>query len=248
MLTFVDVGAAQVVDDDVVGAAERVEVDALDVVEVHRARWRCRGRSSARPPLAEMSMFSATLAPLNSIVSVPSWPSSVSLSSPGFQTKVSSPAPISAVSLPSPPLIRSSPSLPMNRSCAEAAVDRQLDAVGLQAAGVDDVVAAQPVERQPVVRRPWKNDVHLRLQAEHVDAAGIARDAEDVVAAACALTVTRVRRAVAAAVRAAQVEVDLRHVGPAQVADHDVVGAAERVEVDALDVVQVHRRRWRRCG
>ena len=31
----VEVGAADVVDDEVVGAAERVEVDALDVVEVH---------------------------------------------------------------------------------------------------------------------------------------------------------------------------------------------------------------------
>ena len=35
MLTCGDVGAAQVVDDDGVGAAERVDVDALDVVQVH---------------------------------------------------------------------------------------------------------------------------------------------------------------------------------------------------------------------
>ena len=46
-----------------------------------------------RLPLAEMSMFSLTLAPLNSSVSLPPWPSTVSLPSPGFQTKVSSPAP-----------------------------------------------------------------------------------------------------------------------------------------------------------
>ena len=39
-----------------------------------------------RSPLAEMSMFSAMLAPLNSIVSMPAWPSTVSLPSPGFQT------------------------------------------------------------------------------------------------------------------------------------------------------------------
>ena len=39
----------------------------------------------------------------------------------------------------------------------------------------------------------------------------------------------------------AQVEVDPRHVGAGQVADDDVVGAAERAEVDALDVVEVHR-------
>ena len=65
------------------------------------------------PPLAEMSIFSAMLAPLNSSVSVPAWPSTVSLSSPGFQTNVSSPAPSKARSLPSPPLTRSLPSLPM---------------------------------------------------------------------------------------------------------------------------------------
>ena len=34
---------------------------------------------------------------------------------------------------------------------------------------------------------------------------------------------------------------DPADVGAGQVADHDVVGAAERVEVDALDVVEVHR-------
>ena len=39
-------------------------------------------------------MFSLTLAPLNCIVSLPAWPSTMSLPSPGFQTKVSSPAPM----------------------------------------------------------------------------------------------------------------------------------------------------------
>ena len=38
-------------------------------------------------------MFSLMLAPLNSSVSEPAWPSTVSLPSPGFQTNVSSPAP-----------------------------------------------------------------------------------------------------------------------------------------------------------
>src|SRR3954454_24207426 len=49
--------------------------------------------NSTRPPLAEMLMFSLILAPLNASVSVPLPPSTVSLPSPGFQTKVSSPAP-----------------------------------------------------------------------------------------------------------------------------------------------------------
>ena len=50
-----------------------------------------------------------------------------------------------------------------------------------------------------------------------------------------------IRRSIAAAVRASQVDVDLGHVGPAEIADHDVVGAAERAEVDVLDIVEVHR-------
>ena len=195
------VGAAQVVDRDRVGAAEGVEVDRLDVVQVHdhvrdvageqhppavRPRRRCSRRSTA---------------PLNSIVSKPPWPSSVSLSSPGFQTKVSSPAPIRAVSLPSPPLIRSPPSLPRRTSLAEAAVHRQLDAVGLERRRVDDVVAAQGVERQPVVGLLLEEDVDRGLKPEHVDAAGVARGAERV-GAVGAVDGDRVGRAVAAAVRA----------------------------------------------
>ena len=63
-----------------------------------------------------MSIFSLTLAPLNSSVSVPSWPSTVSLPSPGFQTNVSSPAPSRAVSLPRPPVMMSLPSPPSSMS------------------------------------------------------------------------------------------------------------------------------------
>ncbi len=40
---------------------------------------------------------------------------------------------------------------------------------------------------------------------------------------------------------AGQVEVDLREVGAGQVVDGDGVGAAEGVEVDPLDAVEVHR-------
>ena len=51
---------------------------------------------------------------------------------------------------------------------AEAAVHRQLDAVGLQARGVDHVVAALPVQGQPVVGLLLKEDVDVGLEAEHV--------------------------------------------------------------------------------
>ena len=47
-------------------------------------------------PLAETSTCSAAAAPLKTIVSLPSWPSTTSLPSPGSQTNVSSPEPIRA--------------------------------------------------------------------------------------------------------------------------------------------------------
>ena len=72
--------------------------------------------SLTRLPLAEMSMFSATLEPLNTSVSVPSWPSTMSLPSPGFQMNVSLPAPRKATSLPRPPVTVSLPSPPISVS------------------------------------------------------------------------------------------------------------------------------------
>ena len=56
------------------------------------------------------------------------------------------------------------------------------------------------------------------------------------------LTMTVSAGAVAgrAAECAARFDVDLRDVGAGQVVDGDGVGAAERVEVDRLDVVEVH--------
>ena len=72
--------------------------------------------SRTREPLAEMSMFSPTLAPLNTSVSVPAWPSTMSLPSPGFQMNVSLPLPSRATSLPRPPMTVSLPSPPSSVS------------------------------------------------------------------------------------------------------------------------------------
>ena len=71
-----------------------------------------------------------------------------------------------------------------------------------------------------------------RAGAEHVD---------DVVAVG-AVDDDDVGRRVAggAADRAGEVDVDLGHVGAGEVVDRERVGAAERVEVDRLDVVEVH--------
>src|SRR5829696_6829596 len=73
-------------------------------------------KNRTRPPLAEMSMFSATLAPKNSIESLPSWPSSVSLPSPGSHWNTSAPAPMKATSSPLSPKLKSSPSPPRSTS------------------------------------------------------------------------------------------------------------------------------------
>ena len=115
---------------------------------------------------------------------------------------------------------------------AEAAVHRQLDAVGLQARGVDHVVAALPVHDQPVVGLLGKEDVDPGLEAEHGDAARVAGHA-DHVGALRAVDGDRVGRAIAAAIRAAQVDVDPVDVRAAEVADGDVVGTAEGAEFDA---------------
>jgi hypothetical protein len=53
-------------------------------------------------------------------------------------------------------LIRSSPSLPISTSLPEAAVDRELDAVGLQRGGVDDVVAAEALRISRSLACSWK--------------------------------------------------------------------------------------------
>ena len=81
--------------------------------------------SRSRLPLADRSMFSLMLAPLNCKVSLPPWPSTMSLPSPGFHTNVSSPAPRKA-------------------DVVAASADDQVVAL---AAG-EDVVAVAAVERQ----------------------------------------------------------------------------------------------------
>ena len=100
-------------------------------------------------------MFSSTLAPLNSSVSMPSWPSTVSLPSPGSHWKMSSPAPSNATSLPCWPSMKSLPSPPSSsvgavaaedRVVAGAAVDGDADEGGQVAGGAETVVAAVHVD------------------------------------------------------------------------------------------------------
>ena len=149
-------------------------------------------------PLAETSTCSAAAAPLKTIVSLPSWPSTTSLPSPGSQTNVSSPEPIRAVSAPRLPSIESSPPEPISslRSGATgqgvvpvATVERRRDRVREDAVRLVDahrVVAVTCVEVDAVdvlaleVERmlPCVSDVDL----EHVGPVGLEAKHDRVVA------------------------------------------------------------------
>ena len=133
-------------------------------------------RNNARAPLATMSMFSAMLAPLNSSVSVPAWPSTTSLPSPGFQMNVSLPAPSSAtssprppvtMSLPSPPRIVSLPWLPMMVSLpAPASMVRPMTPAGRPAA----LIVSLPLPALMVRRSPASVPVILTCALRPVTA------------------------------------------------------------------------------
>ena len=115
---------------------------------------------------------------------------------------------------------------------AVAAVGRELRCRRRRPEAVDDVVAAQGVDRHPVVGRLGAGDVDLGGEPGHRDDAVVAGDRDHVVAAG-AVDDDGVRLAVAVPLPGAgEVEVDLVDVGAGQVVDGDGVGAAEGVEVD----------------
>src|SRR5207248_1145677 len=101
---------------------------------------------------------------------------------------------------------------------------------------LDDVVAGQGVDDQPVVGRLGADDVDLRRQAKDVDAACVTNDRHGVSPRA-GIDNDGIGLAVAdaAAEDARQIEVDLSNVGAGQVIDGDGVGAAPRRDVDYFD-------------
>ena len=136
------VGAAHVVDDDVVGAAQGVEVDRLDVVEVHRHVGDVAGEEHA-PAVGrdfdvlgdggavEQHRVEAGLA-LDGVVVVTRVPDEGVVAG-AHQRRVVAVAAVDKVA-----------ALAAEEQVgAEAAVHRQLDAVGLEAGRIDDVVAAE---------------------------------------------------------------------------------------------------------
>ena len=188
--------------------------------------------NSTRPPLAEAAKISSPALPLNSMVSVPSWPSTVSLPSPGSHWNTSSPAPRKAVSLPcwpstkslpSPPRRRSTPLLPEDGVVARAAIDRDADQRGEVAGRREAVVAATHVELELLGGADVDGE-RRRIEPIEAHARAVGGDGEDLGATA-AIDL----RGVAAGAALEQVGVVARvpdHAVVAALAEHLVVGIA----------------------
>src|SRR5262249_60924166 len=100
--------------------------------------------------------------------------------------------------------------------------------------------AAGGVDHDALVRLEV-GDRHRLGQARHRDHAIVVHDRDRIVAVG-RVEDDRVGRTVAAggAGLCAQVDRDLVHVGSGQIVDRDGVGAAQRVDLDVLDAVEVH--------
>ena len=107
------------------------------------------------------TIVSPMFEPKKSRASLPAWPSTVSLPSPGSHWNVSSPPPSSAesapwlpstTSSPAPPSRTSAPSAAEQRVVALAAVDRQRGQRREVAGGGDRVVAAEAEDDQALDR------------------------------------------------------------------------------------------------
>ena len=108
-----EVGAGQVVDGERVGAAERASASIVSTSLRSMTMLAMSRVKRTRPPLAETSMRSLMFAAVEQhACRAPSWPSMMSLPSPGSHWNVSSPAPRKPTSLPCWPSTKSLPSPP----------------------------------------------------------------------------------------------------------------------------------------
>src|SRR5262245_23881099 len=121
------------------------------------------------------------------------------------------------------------------------AIGGKLDGARREPRRLDDVVAGEPIDDDPVVGGLEPGDVYRVVPNGDRDPVGVTGDNNHVVAAR-GIDGDGVRRIVAGrpADRAGEIYVDLRHVCPAQVVDHDIIDAAKGIEVDVLDLVEVH--------
>src|SRR6478735_650193 len=102
---------------------------------------------------------------------------------------------------------------------------------------LDDVVSAEAVDHDAIVGVEVR-DRHRLGEARHRDHAVDAGD-EDRIGTIGGVDDHRIRRTITGAVDT-QVEIDLGDVGPGQVVDRDGIDATQRVELDVLNVVEVH--------
>src|SRR5262249_43240978 len=111
-----------------------------------------------------------------------------------------------------------------------------------QPGGAHDVVPTPRLDDQLIQGPLRAGDVDLRVQTGH-GVTGASAANLDLVGGVGAVDDDGIHRVVAGAAsrRRSEVKVDLRDVGATEVADGDHVGAAQGVEVDSLDAVEVHR-------
>ena len=161
-----DVRGGEVVDGDDVGAAERVEVDPLEVARVHDDARDVAGEAQEAAVRRHVDLLGDVGAVeehrVDAGVAVDR-----SLPSPGSHWNVSSAAPSWAKSLPrlpstksvpSPATIVSTPCVPLIVSLPGAAVDPEPGRLRLLAGAGDHVVAAEPVDERLVGRRRRDGD------------------------------------------------------------------------------------------
>ena len=184
------VRAAQVADDDVVGAAQGPEVDALDVVEVHRHVGDVAEEEDAPAVGHDVDVLAgvgaeeehrvgAVLA-LDGVVAVARIPLEHVVAGAHEGQVVAVVAEDEVVAVAAEEHVGALRA--EEHVVAGAAVDRQLDDAGGQRGRRHAVVAAQGVDDERVVGPLGVGDVHLGRQPEHGDRGPRAEDVDDVVA------------------------------------------------------------------
>src|SRR5205823_1506228 len=104
---------------------------------------------------------------------------------------------------------------------------------------VDDVIAAEAVEGQPVEGRVLVEDGDLGREPDDAQPAGVAGDGE-VVGGRGGVDGHRIDLAVGAPRRRPQGQLDPAQVRAGQVVDDDAVGPAQGAQLEAFDAVEVH--------
>src|SRR5262249_31076460 len=120
-------------------------------------------------------------------------------------------------------------------------IDGQIDDAGRQGGSVDDIVTSTAADDQRVIGALRTADVDLNRKTDdrhrgsrthHLDGIGAMWAVDD---ARVGLTV-----ASGPADRPGEIDVNLRHDRLAEIVDGHGVGAAESIDVDSLDVVEIH--------